>query len=145
MHPPDPLVRHFQLRHERLHHSVNGPEDARGRAWYLEERTRTGMSTGLGPGAEDRAVVVVVVVVKECVSVCLQVKQAVLAALDCGYRHIDCAAAYGNEQEVGEALALRVGAGKVRKRGREEAPSDSNLTLDGAFWCTVFPPIDSPS
>eukprot|EP00064_Thunnus_orientalis_P015078 superscaffoldBa00002731_g15127 len=42
-----------------------------------------------------------------------QVKQAVLAALDCGYRHIDCAAAYSNEQEVGEALALRVGPGKV--------------------------------
>lgn len=52
------------------------------------------------------------------VSVCVQVKQAVLAALDCGYRHIDCAAAYGNEQEVGEALALRVGAGKVRNSGR---------------------------
>lgn len=46
-------------------------------------------------------------------SVCFQVKQAVLAALDSGYRHIDCAAAYSNEQEVGEALALRVGPGKV--------------------------------
>ena len=46
---------------------------------------------------------------------CPQVKQAVLAALDCGYRHIDCAAAYGNEQEVGGALSLRVGSGKVRK------------------------------
>lgn len=45
---------------------------------------------------------------------CPQVKQAVLAALDCGYRHIDCAAAYSNEQEVGEALACRVGPGKVR-------------------------------
>lgn len=47
----------------------------------------------------------------------LKVKQAVLAALDCGYRHIDCAAAYNNEQEVGEALALRVGPGKVRNSG----------------------------
>lgn len=62
-----------------------------------------------------------------------QVKQAVLAALDCGYRHIDCAAAYNNEQEVGEALALRVGAGKVRNWWRKAA-FDSVLTLDGAFW-----------
>jgi alcohol dehydrogenase (NADP+) len=29
-----------------------------------------------------------------------QVRAAVLAAVRCGYRHIDCAAIYGNEQEV---------------------------------------------
>lgn len=32
------------------------------------------------------------------------VKQTVAAALRTGYRHIDTAAAYGNEKEVGEAL-----------------------------------------
>lgn len=40
-------------------------------------------------------------------------KQAVLAALDCDYRHIDCAAAYSNEPEVGQALSERLGEGKV--------------------------------
>lgn len=63
-----------------------------------------------------------------------QVKQAVLAALDCGYRHIDCAAAYGNEQEVGEALALRVGAGKTLRR--EEVFVTSKL------WNTNHDPED---
>uniref|UniRef100_A0A8C7CEN1 NADP-dependent oxidoreductase domain-containing protein n=1 Tax=Oncorhynchus kisutch TaxID=8019 RepID=A0A8C7CEN1_ONCKI len=42
-----------------------------------------------------------------------QVKQEELAALDCGYKHNDCAAVYSKEQEVGEALALRLGPGKA--------------------------------
>lgn len=33
-----------------------------------------------------------------------KVKQAVLHALKSGYKHIDTAAAYGNEKEVGEAI-----------------------------------------
>lgn len=33
-----------------------------------------------------------------------RVKEAVLQALKTGYRHIDTAAAYGNERQVGEAI-----------------------------------------
>lgn len=33
-----------------------------------------------------------------------KVKDALVAALKNGYRHIDTAAAYGNEKEVGEAI-----------------------------------------
>lgn len=74
-------------------------------------------------------------------SLCCQVKQAVLAALDCGYRHIDCAAAYGNEQEVGEALALRVGPRKVRNRSSEVTLGSIGTPV---FWCNVSPPESPP-
>lgn len=63
-----------------------------------------------------------------------QVKQAVLAALDCGYRHIDCAAAYGNEQEVGEALALRVGPEKTLTR--------EEIFVTSKLWNTKHDPED---
>lgn len=43
-----------------------------------------------------------------------QVKAAITYALSVGYRHIDCAAVYGNETEIGEALKANVGPGKVR-------------------------------
>lgn len=33
-----------------------------------------------------------------------ETRDAVRAALDAGYRHIDTAAAYGNERQVGEAV-----------------------------------------
>ncbi|KAM4739679.1 aldo-keto reductase family 1 member A1-B isoform 1-T1 [Anableps anableps] len=45
-----------------------------------------------------------------------KVKQAVIWALEAGYRHIDCAAIYGNEVEIGEALQEILGPDKSLRR-----------------------------
>lgn len=52
-----------------------------------------------------------------------QIAEAVLGAIEIGYRHIDCAAVYGNEKEIGESLQ------KVMKNGvkREELWITSKL------------------
>lgn len=63
-----------------------------------------------------------------------QVKQAVLAALDCGYRHIDCAAAYSNEREVGEALSEQLGEGKPLRR--------EDIFVTSKLWNTKHHPDD---
>ncbi|MCM4161188.1 aldehyde oxidoreductase [Antarcticibacterium sp. W02-3] len=44
-----------------------------------------------------------------------EVGKAVKAAVQSGYRHIDCAATYGNEAEIGEALAEVFKEGKVKR------------------------------
>ena len=44
-----------------------------------------------------------------------EVKDAVLTAIKDGYRHIDCAPAYSNEKEVGEALKEAFDSGIVKR------------------------------
>ncbi|MDP5078245.1 MAG: aldo/keto reductase [Nonlabens sp.] len=44
-----------------------------------------------------------------------EVKQAVITALEAGYKHIDCAAIYGNEKEIGEALNEVFSKGDIKR------------------------------
>ncbi|EFX86053.1 hypothetical protein DAPPUDRAFT_208580 [Daphnia pulex] len=44
-----------------------------------------------------------------------EVKQAVVEAITAGYRHIDCAFAYGNEEEVGAGIKQKIDDGTVTR------------------------------
>ncbi|SHO60397.1 aldo/keto reductase [Algoriphagus zhangzhouensis] len=68
-----------------------------------------------------------------------EVKQAVFWAIEAGYRHIDCAAAYGNEQEVGEGIADAIKAGLVK---REDLFITSKLWNDSHRHEDVGPALE---
>ncbi|GAA4838115.1 aldo/keto reductase [Algivirga pacifica] len=54
-----------------------------------------------------------------------EVYDAVLAALEAGYRHLDCAFIYGNEKEIGEALTEAYKRGIVQR---------SDLWITSKLW-----------
>ncbi|KAI4463663.1 aldo/keto reductase [Holotrichia oblita] len=43
------------------------------------------------------------------------VRQAIIDAIEAGYRHFDCAWFYGNETEIGDALREIISSGKVKR------------------------------
>uniref|UniRef100_A0AAQ5ZLY7 NADP-dependent oxidoreductase domain-containing protein n=1 Tax=Amphiprion ocellaris TaxID=80972 RepID=A0AAQ5ZLY7_AMPOC len=63
-----------------------------------------------------------------------KVKQAVVWALEAGYRHIDCAAIYGNEVEIGEALQETLGPSKPLRR--------EDVFITSKLWNTRHHPED---
>jgi alcohol dehydrogenase (NADP+) len=67
-----------------------------------------------------------------------EVKQAVIWAIEAGYRHIDCAAVYGNEEEVGEAIAQAITQGTVK---REDLHITSKLWNDSHPYDHVIPAL----
>nr|XP_057928932.1 aldo-keto reductase family 1 member A1-B [Doryrhamphus excisus]XP_057928933.1 aldo-keto reductase family 1 member A1-B [Doryrhamphus excisus] len=63
-----------------------------------------------------------------------KVKQAVMWALQAGYRHIDCAAVYGNEAEIGEALQESLDHNNALRR--------EDVFVTSKLWNTQHHPED---
>ncbi|CAL8075189.1 unnamed protein product [Calicophoron daubneyi] len=60
-----------------------------------------------------------------------QVKNAVRVALEKGYRHLDCARIYENEEQVGEALEQSMKQLNIKRE---------DIFITSKLWCTFFRP-----
>ena len=62
-----------------------------------------------------------------------EVKEAFAHALSVGYRHIDCAYVYGNEDEVGEALKETPASGTINR---------NDIFVTSRLWCTYHSRVE---
>ncbi|WP_124981083.1 aldo/keto reductase [Nonlabens xiamenensis] len=69
-----------------------------------------------------------------------EVKKAIKTALNAGYKHIDCAAIYGNEQEIGEAFNEVFSEGKIK---REDIWITSKLWNNAHLKDDVAPALEN--
>jgi len=67
-----------------------------------------------------------------------EVGEAIIHAIKAGIRHFDCAAIYGNEKEIGEALRKAVDSGLVK---REELFITSKLWNNAHHFDSVLPAL----